>query len=346
MEIKKEIFGIIDGKTIFLYKFKNKNNMEVYISSYGVTVTSILIPDEKDNKINIICGFNNMSGYFTDDFKNNAPYFGAIIGRYCATIQNSKYDKYTLTSNANGHCLHGGLKGFDKNVWASQIFSNNQNELAVKFSLLSPDGDQGFPGNINVSVIVSLNNNNELSFKYEANTDQRTPLSMTSHCYFNLSGFKENIENHLVKIISNKIFAMDAKGKYIDNITNVHSTLYDLSKEKRIGELHKEKNDGMENFYLFENGLTERPRMVAEITYPVRNRKLQVFTCEPGMLFYTAKYTSNTLKRESGEKYGKYCALCCETHRIPNGPNIQHAKNVFLQPNETFKSETIYKLSF
>lgn len=346
MKTEKQDFGRVNEKHITLYTMINDNGMEVSIMNYGATITSILLPENKTDKINIVCGFNTLNEYFSEDFKKNAPYFGATIGRYCATIQNSKFNDYKLSDNAGGNCLHGGVVGFDKNVWGAKIIKETKDSCAVKFMLLSPDGDQGFPGNVLASVIFSLNNSNELSFEYEATTDKLTPFSMTNHSYYNLSGFKENVENHYVKIMSDETFPLDAKGDYKSNCLNVDGTLRDLRRKTRIGDLHKALNDGAEFYYLFKNGVENDIRKVAEISYPTNNRSVEVFTTEPGMLFYTAKYTSDKLKRESGEKFGKYRAFCCESHRIPNGPNIEGVKDVFLSPDKIFKSKTVFKFTF
>ncbi|KAB6146707.1 galactose mutarotase [Bacteroides xylanisolvens] len=346
MKVEKHNWGCIEGKTVSLYQLSNDKGMEVYVTNYGVTVTSVLLPDNEQGKVNVVCGFNQFEGYFSSEFKSNAPYFGAVIGRYCATIRQGQYDEYELSRNIGEHTLHGGVSGFDKQVWGARICDDDKDTSVVHFMLFSPDGDQGFPGNVFTSVIVSLNNENELSFRYEANTDMTTPFSMTNHSYFNLSGFQENIEDHWVKIQSTAIYPLDGTGNYPDNRKNIEGTAVDLRKECRIGELHEKLGDGMEYYYLFDDEKVEQIRKVAEVCYPTKKRSLEVLTTEPGMLFYTAKYTSDKLCRESGERYGKFCAFCCETHRIPNGPNLCGAPDVFLSVEKPFESETIFRFIF
>ncbi len=341
MSVEKRYFGDIDGQKVHLYQLSNSNGIEVKVMDFGVTITSITLPDSEKGKVDIVCGFNNLEGYFSDEFKANSPYFGAVIGRYCATIAPGKYEEFELSKNAGENTLHGGVVGFDKRMWeVSEVLDN-----AIVFTLNSEDGDQGFPGNVVAVVTISLNNDNELNFHYEAATNKRTPLSMTNHTYFNLSGFEENVENHVVTINSNETFSMSAKGTYDQNRSAVEGTDVDLRSAKRIADVHEALGDGFEHFFLFEGGEVESQRKVIEVEYPAKGRKLEVFTTEPGSLFYTAKYTSDKLHRESGEQYGKFRAFCCETHRVPNGPNLEGAPHIFLNEGEKFDSQTTFRFT-
>lgn len=347
MKISKHPFGIVSGNQVYLYCLSNDQGMEVAMMTYGATITSIEIPDKQKGKRNIVCGFDHLDGYFSDAFKQNAPYFGATIGRYCATIQNGAYDAVELGKNIqNTHTLHGGIVGFDKKIWAVDKVVESLDYCAIHLRLLSPDGDQGFPGNVWIGLTVMLNNQNALSFRYSAVSDVRTPLSLTNHSYFNLSGFTENIEGHTAQIFADNIFPMDAAGSYAENIKPVEQTKVDYRTARRIGNVHQQMGDGMEHFYLFPKGVTTLAKHVAHFEYAPNQSAMDVYTTEPGMLFYTAKYTSDKFMRETGEKFGKHCAFCCETHRIPNGPNIKNAPDVFVKPGERFISETIYKFEY
>ncbi|MFI3321799.1 MAG: aldose epimerase family protein [Rikenellaceae bacterium] len=342
MKSTKIFLGVVDGEDIYRYTLLNDNGIEIHVINYGVTITSILLPAKDGKKDNIVCGFNTLESYLTEEYRNNAPYFGAVIGRYCATIAPGSYEGNELTKNAGENTLHGGIKGFDKRVWKAEQIGNQ----SIEFSLRSEDGDQGFLGKVDACVTLTINNNNELIFHYEAVSDKRTPLSMTNHTYYNLSGFEEDVLNHNVKIESTQTFAMDAKGNYVDNCKDVDGLATDLRESTQIATLHENLGSGAEHFYLFEGGLVETARKVAEISLPSKERKLEVFTTEPGMLLYTAKYTSNNLCRESGEQFGQYRAFCCETHRVPNGPNLEGASDVFIDENKKFDSKTIFKFTF
>ncbi len=337
MSIQKISFGNYQGEEISLYRLTNGSGMVLSVMNYGATITSLKLPTHED----IVCGFDNFEGYFSEEYKANSPYFGAAIGRYCATIAPAKFGDYELSKNAGENNLHGGVVGFDKRVWSVKELSDN----SITFTLTSEDGDQGFPGEVVAEYTITLDDENALTFHYQALSSKSTPLSMTNHNYYNLSGFAENVENHAVTIDSIQTFAMDAKGSYNSNCKAVEGTPTDLREERRIGDLHEELGAGMEHFYLFEGGVTEQKRKVAEVSYPSKGRKVEIFTTEGGMLFYTAKYTSDALERESGEKFGKYRAFCCETHRVPNGPNVEGAPNIFTEAGERFSSETTFKFT-
>lgn len=346
MKIEKRNFGRIKGENIFLYRLINNNGMEVCAMNYGATLTSLTVPDAEKGKINLVCGFNNLDGYLSPEFLDNSPYFGATVGRYAATIQDGCYETYELSKNAGEHTLHGGAEGFDKKVWEVKEYYTTQDLAVVEFILNSSDGDQGFPGHLKVSLTFKLSNDNDLSFNYKVTTDQRTPISLTNHTYYNLSGFAENVENHFVKINSTKSYPLDAKGNYSENIIDHSGNALDLSKTVRVGDVHQKLGEGIECYYLFDKKNNGDFAKVAEVTYPSSNRKIEISTSEPGMLFYTAKYTSDFLRRESGEQYGKYCAFCCETHRLPNGPNIVGAPDIFLERDETYRSKTSLRFTF
>ncbi len=309
---------------------------------YGATVTSILIPNSDGTKDNVVCGFNTLNGYFSDEYKANAPFFGSTVGRYCSTIKDAKYDDVVLTANCDTHNLHGGTVGFDKRMW-SLVSSDDK---ALTFSLVSEDGDQGYPGRADIEVTIELTDNNALSFSYKATSSKRTPFTMTNHSYFNLSAFKESIESHSVQVDSLVKIPLLSEGTYDENCVSVKDEVDNLTTPKLIGDVHKLMGNGFENYYLYEGGMQNVPRKVASFSYEPLNRSVDVLTTEYGGLFYTGIYTSDKLQRESGEKYGKFRGLCFETHRVPNGPNLAGSPDVMLEEGETFKSQTIFKFNY
>ncbi len=308
---------------------------------YGVCITSILLPNSEGGKDNVVCGFNNFESYFAEKYLGNSPYFGSVIGRYCSTIKDGKYGDVELVKNCD-HSLHGGVVGFDKRMWTLKSCA----ESAITFTLSSEDGDQGFPGAAEVEVTVALSDDNELSFSYSATSTKRTPFAMTNHTYFNLSAFKENIESHSMQLDSSVMIPLNSEGSFEEVQRSVVGGADDLRAGKSIAEAHAGMGDGFEHYYLFEDGLQCEPRRVGAFEYAPLGRSVEIFTTEQGMLFYTGKYTSDELCRESGEQFGKFCALCCETHRIANGPNIEGAPSVFLEAGEQFRSKTIFKFKF
>lgn len=344
MATSKSTFGNYQNQDIFLYTLSNDNGMEVKISNYGATITSLVVPKKNGELQNIACGFDALEGYFSETYKGNSPYFGSTVGRYCSQIKDSKFTlngkTYQLADNCGDNNLHGGVVGFDKKVWSAEVIDKS----SIRMSLKSKDLEEGFPGNVDVSVVFSLNNNNELSIDYSATPDADTPLSLTNHTYFNLSGFSETVENHIAQVNTDKRLAMDNTGAATGEIVNLEGEVDDLRAGKRIGDVHDAMGDGFEHFYVFDNP-NEALKHVASISSKEGGLTLDVSTTEPCMLLYTGKYTSDELTRGNGEQYGKYRGFCCETHRYQNGPNIPGSPKSITKAGDTFKSKTVFKIS-
>lgn len=345
MTIKQQKFGAFEGKDITLFTLENANGMSVKIMNYGATITRVTIPGEGGKPLSVACGFDTFEDYFSEAYKTNAPYFGCTVGPYCSQIKDSKFTlngtEYKLAQNCGANNLHGGTVGFDKKVWAAQAM---ESENAILFSLLSTDMEEGFPGNVEARVRMKLTEDNEIVLDYEATSDKATPFSMTNHSYWNLSGFKETVENSLVKVHANQLMVTDESGA-ATGVSDISNTINDLRTGKAIKDVHTALGDGFEHFYIFDNK-DEELNPVAEIEDKENNRKLEVCSTEPCMLFYTAKYMSDELQRNENEQYGKYRAFACETHRWQNGPNIPGSPKTILQTNEKFKSTTIFRLQW
>ncbi|GAA3603713.1 aldose epimerase family protein [Flavivirga amylovorans] len=348
MSITISDFGSLAGATVKEYALKNSNGVEIKITDYGATITTIKVPDSKGNIENIACGFDTLDGYFGKDYVENAPYFGGTIGRYCSQIKDAKFSlngqDYKIADNCGPNNLHGGIVGFDKKIWEAEEFASSE-AVGVKMTLKSSHLEEGFPGNVDVEVSFTLTNNNELNIDYVATPDQDTPLSLTNHTYFNLNAFKSNVECHKAQVHANKKLQCDDTGAATGTIVNVDGAPDDMQQPKKIGDAHKGMGDGFENFYVLDN---ENATFIeaAKITCPDSGRSLTVSTTEPCMLLYTGKYTSDLIKRENGEQYGKYRGFCCETHRYPNGPNIENSPKSITKAGETFKSTTQFKFNW
>lgn len=343
MAVTVSPFGTHQDKEVLLFKLKNNNGMEVLLTNYGATVTSIKTPNRDGIIENIACGFDTLDGYFSSEYTKNAPYFGGTIGRYCSQIKGASFtldgQVYSLAKNCGENNLHGGNIGFDKRLWEATPTTNG-----VLMTLTSHDLEEGFPGNVAVSVLFTLTDDNELCIDYTATPDQDTPLSMTNHTYFNLDAFANTVENHQVTVHTTKRQVMDDTGAGTGEVLDIQGAVDDLSLGKQIGDVHKAMNDGFEHFYVFDNPdftLQEVAHISAD-----SGRSLRVFTTEPCMLLYTGKYTSDNITRENGEQYGKYRGLCCETHRYQNGPNITASPKSITKAGEQFQSKTIFKLGW
>lgn len=344
MQIETTDFGSCQGIKVKEYSLKNENGVEVKITNYGATITTIKVPDSNGNIQNIACGFDALESYFDKTYLENSPYFGGTIGRYCSQIKDSKFTlngkEYQLAKNCGENNLHGGVTGFDKKFWIVDYVENG-----VKMSLESKDLEEGFPGNVEVFVTFTLTNDNELKIDYSAIPDQDTPLSLTNHTYFNLNAFSSTVENFTAKVNTVKRHEMDETGAATGKILNISGAEDDLSEGKIIGDVHEVLGDGFEHFYVFDNP-NFKLQEVAQITSAESGRSLTVLSTEPCMLLYTGKYTSDEIKRENGEQYGKYRGFCCETHRYQNGPNIENSPKSITKAGEEFKSTTIFKFGW
>ncbi|WP_157208949.1 aldose epimerase family protein [Mariniflexile maritimum] len=348
MAITKSTFGTYKGKTVTQYALSNTHGMTVKIMDYGATITSLQVTDKYGETKEIACGFDSFESYFSEAYKNNSPYFGCIVGRYSSQIKDAKFTlngkEFLLAANCGNNNLHGGKEGFDKKMWKAELVNVKNASAALKMSLKSNHLEEGFPGNVAVSVLFSLNDANELLMDYTAVPDADTPLSLTNHCYFNLSSFSESIENHQVQVNTNKRLVLDDSGAATGEVVQLDGKADDLRTPKRIGDVHNAMNDGFEHFYVFDNP-KQNLKQVATISSEKDGLTLEVSTTEPCMLLYSGKYTSDALKRESGDAFGKYRGFCCETHRYPNGPNIENSPRSITKKGETFKSTTVFKFN-
>lgn len=344
MSISKSLFGTVDGKAVDLYTLSNGNGVTAKITNYGGIVTSLVVPDSKGGSADIVCGFDTLEGYFADAYKANSPYFGSLVGRYAARVKDGKFavdgDTVTVATNDGTNHIHGGIKGFDKCVWDAKVDGD-----ALALSLDSPDGDEGYPGNLKVTVVYRLTNDNALEIDYSATTDKATPVSMTNHTYFNLNGFQDKILGHTAKIASDKFLVPDETNVPVGDELQVAGSVWDYNTAKPVGDAFVEEPKGFEHYYVFSKPVGSYEK-VAEFKDPASGRTLEVSTSDPGMLFYTGFYTSDELNRESGASFGQFRAFCCETARYPNGPNIEGAPDCILRPGETYQGKTTFKLSW
>ena len=345
MKISKSPFGTFDGSSVDLYTLDNGNGMVVKITNYGGIVTSISVPDAHGSSGNVACGFDSLDEYFSDAYKANSPYFGCLVGRYAGRIKDGKFtvdgQSYQVATNDGPNHLHGGVNSIDKRVWQAESFESADG-VGVKLTITSPDGDNGYPGNLDVTVVYTLGSDNSLAIEYSAVTDKSTPLALTNHTYFNLSGFTDKVLNHEARIESDKFLKPDATNVPVGDEQQVSGTVWDFRKAKPVGDVFEEEPKGFEHYYAFSKECGKFGE-VAEFSEASSGRTLKVLSSEPGMLFYTGFYTSDELKRNSGETYGQFKGFCCETARFPNGPNIEGAPCSVLAAGDRFESRTVYQ---
>jgi len=334
--------GIFENEAVTQYTLTNPNGMQVSIINYGGTVTNILTPDKDKVMGDVVLGFDSLAGYLQ---KGN-PYFGCLVGRYGNRINKGKFVldniTYQLPINDHGNTLHGGVKGFDKVVWQATKLSGDS---SLQLTYTSKDGDQGFPGNLKVTVVYTLMSDNALQIAYSATTDKATPVNLTNHCYFNLSGGKEpTILNHLVTIHADKYTAVDSLLIPTGKLPDVKGTPMDFTTGKSVGKDIASVKGGYDHNWVL-NRAGKDLELVANIYDAATGRNLEVLTTEPGLQFYTGNFLDSTLKGKNNWVYGKHAALCLETQHFPDGPNQPSFPNTILKPGETYQHTTVYRFS-
>ena len=340
--IAKAAWGNTDGKEVFLYTLTNAKGVQVKITNYGGTVTSWVSSDKNNKVSNVVLGFDSLSGYLA-----KPPYFGAIVGRYGNRIAKGKFKidgaQYTLATNNGVNHLHGGNKGFDKQVWDATIA--NDSIASLQLSYISKDGEEGYPGNLKVSVRYTLTDDNELKIEYTAETDKATPLNLTNHSYFNLSGDVANtILDESLLIDADNFTPVDSSLIPTGEIKTVKGSPFDFTKATKIGARVDSVKGGYDHNYVLNKKDTSLTK-AATLTDDRSGRTLEVFTTQPGMQFYTGNFLDGTIKTSQGAGIQKYAALCMETQHFPDSPNEPKFPTTILLPGQKYHSITVYKLS-
>lgn len=336
-------FGTYDSSAVVKYTLTNPSGMQVSILNYGGTITDIITPDKAGSKENVVLGFDSLSGYLQ---KGN-PYFGSLIGRYGNRIANGKFTlegkTYTLAANNNGNSLHGGNKGFDKVIWQAQ---KSAGDSSLQLSYVSKDGEEGYPGNLSIQVVYTLTSANELKIDYTATTDKATPVNLTNHAYYNLSGGKDStILGHELMINADKYTAVNDKLIPTGKLPDVKGGPMDFTVAKLIGKEIQQVAGGYDHNWVLNKKGSDL-EMVAELYHPASGRLMEVWTTEPGLQFYSGNFLDGTLTNtRSGVKYVKHAALCLETQHYPDSPNQPEFPTTILKPGETYRQTTVYKFS-
>ena len=342
MAVHSIIFGHDLGQPAYLFTLSNEKGMQVSVTNYGATITKIVVPGILGETVQIACGFDQLSDYFSAEYTSENPYFGATIGRYANRIAGGRFQldgtTFNLEKNFHDHHLHGGRQGFDKHFWHVSEVNNQKNELRLYRK--SKHLEEGYPGNLEVEAIFRLSEENELSISYRGVTDQPTFVSLTNHTYFNLSGFKRDIENHRVRIDSKQYISMSESLDKNGAFKSVHQTAPDLRHGMAIKRVHRELGSGVDHFFVFDK--SEQLKEVAEFLCPENGLTMKVLTNAPGAQFYTAAHLSDQLRRNEKERYGQMMAFCFECHEMPNGPNLNPVRGL-LNPEDVYECQTVFK---
>ena len=347
--VTKQSYGkTAAGENVDLYTLRNSKGVEAKITNYGGIVVSLKVPDRNGKFDDVVLGFNDLESYLT----KNDPYMGALIGRYGNRIAKGRFTlnggEYKLAVNNGENHLHGGLKGFDKVVWTGRDMKTPTGP-AVVLTYLSKDGEEGYPGNLNVRVVYTLTNNNELKIDYSATSDKDTVTNLTHHSYFNLAGEGNgDILNHTVTINANRFVPTDAGSIPTGELKSVAGTPFDFLKATAIGARINQDDEQLK----FGNGydhtwvINGRGMRLAATAYEATSgRVMQVWTTEPGMQFYTGNFLNGTLTGKSGKIYARRTGFCFETQHYPDSPNQPSFPTTTLKKGATYKSTTIYRFS-
>ncbi len=342
MEISREHFGTVDGEPVYLYTLKNKNGMEVSITNYGGIVTSIGVPDKNGKLRDVVLGFDTLDKYLAGH-----PYFGCIAGRYANRIArgqfNLKGEKYQLATNNGPHHLHGGNKGFDKRVWDAKEHAG-QDSVSLVLNLTSPDGEEGYPGNLEVRATYTLDNDDALTISYRAVTDQATPVNLTNHSYFNLKGAGNgDVLGHMLWIDADKYTVVDETLIPTGALRDVEGTPMDFRTPTAIGARIEQVEGGYDHNYVLNTGGSMKK--IAEASAPESGIKLEVYTSQPGVQFYSGNFLDGSDTGKGGKPYYKHYGFCLETQHFPDSPNQPDFPSTILEPGDVYEHQTRYRIS-
>lgn len=348
--ISKKPYGkTAEGREVYLYTLKNRHGVEVAITNYGGTVVALQAPDRTGQFADVVLGFAELGGY---ESKQN-PYFGAIVGRYANRIAKGRFrldgKDYQVPVNNGPNSLHGGLRGFNQRVWDARESSDGAGQH-LTLHYLSPDGEEGYPGNLSVTVVYTLNDNNELRIDYSATTDKLTVLNLTNHSYFNLAGQGEgDILSHELTLFADRFTPVDATLIPTGELRSVAGTPFDFRQPTVIGARIHASDEQLRlgrgydhNFVLGGGG---KLAVAARVLEPRSGRVLEVLTTEPGVQFYSGNFLDGTVRGKGGKVYGQRYGFSLETQHFPDSPNHPNFPSTRLKPGQQFRSTTVYRFS-
>lgn len=350
--ITKQEFGVLEttGEKIFNYTMKNRNGMTVVISEFGGTVVSIRVPDKFGRFADVATGYDSLRDYVLTD-----TYFGSLVGRTVNRICDGKFTldgkEYTLFRNCGKNSLHGGKIGYSYRVWNVRPIDGDEPKLVL--TLHSPDGEEGYPGNLDVTVTYALLSNNALSIHYEAVTDKRTPVALTNHTYFNLGGYASGkIYDHVLQMSADTFLPTDESQIPTGEIRSVEGTPFDFREPKRIGQDINANDpdlkigEGYDHCFCFTGGATKTPERRIMVYEPNTGRVLNVLTDQPAVQFYSGNFMEKPdFPQKGGLPSKKQTAFCLEAQTLPDTVNRPEFGDITLNPGETYTQTTIYQFS-
>lgn len=331
------------------HELVNAHGMTVRLADYGARITSIKVPDRDGRMADVVLGYHDIQSYKTAHKK---PYFGATLGRYAGRIAAGRFTldgvTHELEQNNGPNHNHGGITGFDKVTWQAE----RMGEDSIRFHYRSPDGEEGYPGNLSASVTYTLTDGNSLIIDYRATTDQATPVNLANHAYFNLAGEgAETVLDHSLQVNADGFLRIDDTSIPTGELSPVAGTPFDFRDAKPIGrdietdDVQLSRGSGYDHTFVLDDSMRDVPALAATLIDPSSGRVLEVLTVEPGLQVYTANFLDGSLVGKSGKPYLKRSAVCLEAQHFPDSPNRPGFPNTILRPGEVYESRTVYRFS-
>lgn len=361
--IEQGAFGTLpDGSEVALYTLTNAQGARLSVTPYGGIIVALEVPDAEGEFEDVVLGFDRLEGYLSETYRQANPYFGALIGRYGNRIAGGKFSLdgkvHTLPTNDGDNHLHGGDRGFDRRLWKAETVEDERG-VGLILTLTSPDGDQGYPGELQARVRYTLSDDNAVIVDYEATSDATTPVNLTQHSYFNLDGVTgeradgDDILDHRLTINADAFTPVDEGLIPTGELRSVAQTPFDFRKPTAIGERIEADNTQLargqgydHNFVLDRDGLDENELVTAaRLEAEHSGRVMEVLTTEPGLQFYSGNFLDGSLTGKGGTTYGHRFGLALETQHFPDSPNQPDFPSTLLQPGETYQSQTRYVFS-
>jgi aldose 1-epimerase len=345
-QIEQREFGRLpDGRTSRLFILTNRRGMVVKITNYGATVTTVQVPDRQGHLTHVVLGFDNLEQYL-----KGHPLFGAVVGRVANRIAHARFvldgQEYRLAANSGPNHIHGGRRGFDKVLWEAHPVQATDKEAALTLRYLSPSGEEGYPGNLEVTVTYTLTDQNELRIDYHATTDQATPVNLTNHSYFNLAG-TGNVLRHELMLAADYYTPTDDALIPTGEIASVKGTPLDFTQPTalgaRIAQL-KPKPGGYDHNYVLRHG-RQSLALAARVYEPTSRRLMEMFTTEPGVQLFTANFAGGRWTGTGGVTFGEHSGFCLETQHFPDAVNHPNFPSIILRPGQAHHSTTVFKFS-
>lgn len=337
-------FGCLrDGREVHLFTLENAQGLRARVMTYGATWIGMDAPDRAGRMCDVLLGFDDLAGY-----ERGHPYFGSTVGRYANRIAQGVFmldgKTYRLAANNGPNHLHGGLVGFDKVIWRAEVVPSADG-VAVRFTYVSQDGEEGYPGTLTTAVTYTLTEQNELRLDYEATTDRLTVVNLTNHAYFNLAG-QGDVLGHEVMLAADRYTVVDEALIPTGELRAVQGSCMDFTKPTAVGARYDQLTGspkGYDHNYVLRASEGLQPALAARVCEPQSGRTLEIRTTEPGIQFYTGNFLDGTLKGKAGAAYQQHAGFCLEAGHYPDSPNRPEFPSVVLPPGKTYTQTTVHR---